>query len=147
MDAMKAQMRDRNAKLAKDKAVRSIKLAEIQKSKLAEAAAARRHAKEVIETSDQTAEDQKKARIAHVIAKVEELQRLRQKECYSRTLWSRKQLKALQKLNDFYGLDVRKDWGESEHVESDDTEITAGSEALMAYVKGLKRVTYQNLVD
>jgi len=37
MDQMKEQMKSRNAKLAKDKALRQIKLAEIQKNKQAEA--------------------------------------------------------------------------------------------------------------
>jgi hypothetical protein len=37
MDQMKEQMKSRNAKLASEKALRQIKLAEIQKSKLKEA--------------------------------------------------------------------------------------------------------------
>ncbi len=37
MEQMKEQMKSRNAKLAKDKALRQIKLAEIQKNKQAEA--------------------------------------------------------------------------------------------------------------
>lgn len=75
MDQMKEQMKSRNAKLAGEKALRQIKLAEIQKSKLKEAQAARLAQKGNVGNSEGTENDRER-RIAHCVEKAEMLQKL-----------------------------------------------------------------------
>lgn len=95
--------------MAQDKARRQIKLAEIQKQKLKEAEAARL-AKEG-RGNDTDTQDVRDKRIARCVDKADMLQKLIQKQCYSKPIHVRMHIMNMQKLNSAYGLNAMGDWG------------------------------------
>jgi len=50
-------------------------------------------------------------------------------------------------LNNFYNLNVKGDWGESEKAQSEMSDLTVASEHLMALVMSDRNVTYKTLLD
>lgn len=146
MDAMREKMKTRNARLARDKAERQIKLAEIQKSRLGEAAAAKKHARQIeMEEEEKTAATQE-ARIQRCIDKSELMQNLIPKMCYSRPLMHRRLVYNLHKLNTFFGLKENAGWGGSEKAESE-SDLSVDSAQLMPLVSSMKNITYKTLLD
>jgi len=54
----------------------------------------------------------------------------------------------IHKLNNFFNLNSKWDWGESDKAEeSEMSEITVASDALMQIVNSDKNVTYKTLLD
>jgi len=149
MDQMKEQMKSRNAKLAKDKALRQIKLAEIQKSKLREAAAARAaNTGNAASGGGAVTEDERERRIARCVEKADMLQKLIQKQAYSRPIYVRRHVMNMQKLNGAYGLNAMGDWGVSQAAESEMSDITVDTQRdLMSMLTSAKNITYKLLLD
>ena len=75
------------------------------------------------------------------------LQHLIQKQCYSRPIVHRRIVYNVHKLNNFYNLNVKGDWGESEKAQSEMSDLTVASEHLMALVMSDRNVTYKTLLD
>lgn len=90
---------------------------------------------------------QKEARIKHCVEKADLLQRLIQKQCYSRPLYVRKHINNIRKLNDFYGLDYRQDWGESAGSGDEGSVLTVETAEVMKVIQATSDVTYRNLVQ
>jgi len=86
-------------------------------------------------------------RIKHCVEKADLLQKLMQKQCYSRSLLTKKYVNNVRKLNDFYGLDYRQDWGESGGEEDDESVLTVETQELANVISRSTNITYRNLVE
>lgn len=106
-------MKFRNAKLAKEKSERAIKMAEIEKARRKEAEAAKKHAREIQSNSEGAKLEDREKNVQRCIAKADLLQHLVQKQCYSRILMHRRIIYNIHKLNNFYGLSEKDEWGDS----------------------------------
>lgn len=149
MANMQNQMKSRNAKMASEKAIRQIRLAEIQKQKQDQAIAARKYAAQVeAEANKPNASQTRDARVKHCVEKADLLQRLIQKQAYSRPLLVKKHVNNIRKLNDFYGLDYRQDWGDEAGSGDEGSVMTVATADLMKIINSTgSNITYKNLVD
>lgn len=86
-------------------------------------------------------------RIKHCVEKADLLQKLMQKQCYSRSLLTKKYVNNIRKLNDFYGLDYRQDWGESGAEDDDESVLTVETTELANVINRSTNITYRNLVE
>lgn len=71
MDSMRDKMKFRNAKLAKEKSERAIKMAEIEKARRKEAEAAKKHAREVHSDSEEAKLADRDKNLQRCIAKAD----------------------------------------------------------------------------
>jgi hypothetical protein len=60
---------------------------------------------------------------------------------------SRKHVNNIRKLNDFYGLDYRADWGESGASGDEGSVLTVETAEVMKVISSTSNVTYRNLVQ
>lgn len=86
-------------------------------------------------------------RIKFCVEKADLLQKIIQKQCYSRPLLVRKHVNNIRKLNDFYGLDYRADWGDGDASGDEGSVLTVETADLMKIISSTSNVTYRNLVE
>lgn len=81
------------------------------------------------------------------IEKADLLTNLIPKMCYSRPIMHRRIVYNLHKLNTFFELSEKWDWGVSDKAESEMSEMTVDSGILKGLVAGTKNITYKTLLD
>lgn len=76
------------------------------------------------------------------------LQKLIQKQNYSRPIYVRRHVMNMQKLNGAYGLNAMGDWGVSQAHDSEMSDITVDTQRdLMTMLTSAKNITYKLLLD
>lgn len=92
MESMRVRMRGRNANRAREQVVRQIKLAEIQKTKQQEAEQAKVYQKAGGDLHTSIALERQKETIGRLVDKASLMQRMCQKQCYSRSIFFKRHI-------------------------------------------------------
>lgn len=131
-------MRGRNANRAREQVVRQIKLAEIQKTKQQEAEQAKVYQKAGGDLHTSIALERQKETIGRLVDKASLMQRMCQKQCYSRSIFFKRHIANQQKLNAFLGRGILTDWASSKGGDPDDisgmSQLSLKTEDLLAQV-------------
>lgn len=113
MDKMRDRLKNRNANRAREQVVRQIKLAEIQKQKAQEAEQAKIYEQAGGDLATSIALEKQKEQVARLVEKAGLMQRMCQKQCYSRRIFFKRHIANQQKLNAFLGRGILADWASS----------------------------------
>ncbi len=151
MDKMRERMKNRGGNKAKEQAVRQIKLAEIQKAKQQELVKARSYEASGGDLTTSIQLEKQKEAMNRCIEKAALMQRLCQKQCYSRKIFFKRHLVNQQKLNSFLGRGMLADWEESKQAPEDDEAMSMLSfttQDLMNQINTAEeKITYKKLLE
>jgi hypothetical protein len=92
MVKMRDRMKNRNAAKAKEQVLRQIKLAEIQKEKSREVEQAKLYEQAGGDLATSVALEKQKAEIGRLVEKASLMQRMCQKQCYSRKIYFKRHI-------------------------------------------------------
>jgi hypothetical protein len=153
MEKMREQMKQRTAKRARENVVRQIKLAEIQKTKQHEKEQAKMYEKAGGDLATSVAIEKQKEQVTRLVDKAALMQRMCQKQCYSRKIYFKRHIANQQKLNAFLGRGILVDWASSK--DGDANDVISNMSALSLNTDRLKadleekeeKVTYSVLLE
>ncbi len=92
MEKMRERMKNRNANKAREQVLRQIKLAEIQKQKQLEAEQAKLYEQAGGDLATSALLERQKAEIGRLVDKAGLMQRMCQKQCYSRKIYFKRHI-------------------------------------------------------
>lgn len=146
MARMKEKLKGRNKDNAKDKMIKQIKMAEIQKQKEKELADAKAAAIDPDEF-EQAVEEKTNPKIEIIMQRLDNNSKMSLKPCYSRPVYYARHLKNMHKLNDFLGRNLLKStkFGDQDSQFSDDQSVSVAPDFFERYQKG--NLTYKMLLD
>lgn len=151
IEKMRERMKNRGSNKAKEQAVRQIKLAEIQQAKQQELIKARNYEAAGGDLTTSLQLEKQKEAINRCIEKAALMQRLCQKQCYSRKIFFKRHLVNQQKLNSFLGRGILADWEESKQAPEDEDNMSILSfttQDLMNQVNlAEEKITYKKLLE
>jgi hypothetical protein len=152
MVKMRDRMMNRNAAKAKEQVLRQIKLAEIQKEKQREAEQAKLYEQAGGDLATSVALEKQKAEIGRLVEKASLMQRMCQKQCYSRKIYFKRHIANQQKLNSFLGRGIMADWASSKGGYPDDvsgmSQLSLKTEDLKQQVNDKdEKITYAVLLQ
>jgi len=139
---MRAKQREKNSDLNKDKMLKQIKLAEIQKKKVADAARAREIA-QTNEQDDMDAIEIKNEKLDQCKEKVGLMSKLIYKAAYSRPMQYKRHIVNNHKLNDFLGRNLLD---EKDGDNSDELSLSNAS-FINRNVAENRKITYAELLE
>lgn len=120
MEKMRERMKNRTAAKARKDVERQIKLAEIQKSKQKEIEQAKLYEQAGGDLATSVAIERQKEQIGRLVEKAGLMQRMCQKQNYSRKIYFKRHIANQQKLNAFLGRGILVDWASSKGGNDDD---------------------------
>ena len=140
MEKMRERLKGRNAERAKQNVVRQIKLAEIQKQKAEERKLAKQYEQAGGDLQTSKALELQKQRVERLTEKAGLMQRMCQKQCYSRRIFFKRHIANQQKLNVFLGRGLTAEWAESAHGSEVDaasglSQLSLRTEELKAQIR------------
>ena len=151
IEKMRERIKNRGSHKAKEQAIRQIKLAEIQQAKQQELVKARNYEAAGGDLTTSLQLEKQKEAINRCIEKAALMQRLCQKQCYSRKIFFKRHLVNQQKLNSFLGRGILADWEESKQAPEDEENMSMLSfttQDLMNQVNGAEeKITYKMLLE
>merc|ERR1712192_22042 len=142
MAVMRTNQREKNSDLAKDKMLKQLKLAEIQKKKVADAARAREIA-QTNEQEEQEAFEVKNERLDICVEKAQIMSKLIYKSAYSRSFQYKRHLVNQHKLNEFLGRNLLDD---KEGDGSDHFSLSNAS-FIDRNIAANRKITYAELLE
>jgi hypothetical protein len=113
MEQMRERMKKRTAAKAREQVTRQIKLAEINKAKHHEAQQAKLYEQSGGDLATSVLLERQKEQVNRLVEKASLMQRMCQKQCYSRKIFFKRHIANQQKLNAFLGRGILVDWASS----------------------------------
>lgn len=113
MEQMRERMKKRTAAKAREQVTRQIKLAEINKIKHHEAQQAKLYEQSGGDLATSVLLERQKEQVNRLTEKASLMQRMCQKQCYSRKIFFKRHIANQQKLNAFLGRGILVDWASS----------------------------------
>lgn len=151
MAKMRERMKGRNANKAREQVVRQIKLAEIQKAKAQEAEQAKIYEQAGGDLATSVALERQKEQVGRLVEKAGLMQRMCQKQCYSRRIFFKRHIANQQRLNAFLGRGILADWASSKGGYPDDvsgmSQLSLDTDALKEQINEKEeKITYAVLL-
>jgi len=151
MEKMRERMKTRTAAKARENVIRQIKLAEIAKSKQHESEQAKLYEQSGGDLATSVALERQKEQVGRLVEKASLMQRMCQKQCYSRKIFFKRHIANQQRLNAFLGRGILVDWASSKDGGEDNmsgmSAISLDTDALKEQINEKEeKITYAVLL-